>query len=141
MLKVAVSSETSTYSYQTPVFKINLGFSVTKSTSFIESIIFCFYYYYYYYGSAALCLAFIDSFSFLILYTVGAIPWTGDQPIARPLPTRRTTQTQNKRTQTSMPRVGFQHTIPVLEREKTVHVLHSAATMISIAFIEIKINF
>jgi hypothetical protein len=42
-------------------------------------------------------------FSFLILYTVGRTPWTGDQPVARPLPIHRTTQTQNKRTQTSMP--------------------------------------
>jgi hypothetical protein len=31
-------------------------------------------------------------FSFLILYTVGRTPWTGDQ---RPIPTNRTTQTQN----------------------------------------------
>jgi hypothetical protein len=44
-------------------------------------------------------------FSFLILHTVGSTPWTGDQPVARRLPTHRTTQTQNKRTQTSMPRV------------------------------------
>jgi hypothetical protein len=29
-------------------------------------------------------------FSFLILYTVGWIPWTGDQPVARPLPAHRT---------------------------------------------------
>jgi hypothetical protein len=36
-------------------------------------------------------------FSFLILYTVGRTPWTGDQPVARPLPTHRTTQTKNKR--------------------------------------------
>jgi hypothetical protein len=28
-------------------------------------------------------------FSFLILYTVCRTPWTGDQPVARPLPTRR----------------------------------------------------
>jgi hypothetical protein len=28
-------------------------------------------------------------FSFLILYTVGRTPWTGDQPFARPLPTHR----------------------------------------------------
>jgi hypothetical protein len=28
-------------------------------------------------------------FSFLILYTVGRTPWTGDQPVARPLPTHR----------------------------------------------------
>jgi hypothetical protein len=26
-------------------------------------------------------------FSFLILYTVGTTPWTGDQPVARPLST------------------------------------------------------
>jgi hypothetical protein len=38
-------------------------------------------------------------FSYFIPYTVGIIPWTRDQPVARPLPTHRTTQTQNKRTQ------------------------------------------
>jgi hypothetical protein len=38
-------------------------------------------------------------FSFLVLYTVGSTPWTGVQPVARPLPTHRTTQTQNNRTQ------------------------------------------
>jgi hypothetical protein len=42
----------------------------------------------------------------------------GDQPVARPLPTHRTTQKQNKLTQTSMPPVGFKPTISVLEREK-----------------------
>jgi hypothetical protein len=47
-------------------------------------------------------------FSFLIVYTVGRTPWTGDQPDARPLPTHRITQTQNKRTQTSMPWMGFE---------------------------------
>jgi hypothetical protein len=36
-------------------------------------------------------LALAASFSFLILYTVGRTPWTGEQPAARPLPT------QNKR--------------------------------------------
>jgi hypothetical protein len=54
----------------------------------------------------------------------------GDQPIARPLPTQRTTQTQNKRTQTFIPRVGFEPTIPVFERAKTVHALNLAATVI-----------
>jgi hypothetical protein len=68
-------------------------------------------------------------FGFLILYTVGSIPWTGDQPVARPLPTHRTTQTQNKCTQISMPWVGFKPTIPVFERAKTVHALDSAATV------------
>jgi hypothetical protein len=42
-------------------------------------------------------------------------------PVARPLPTYRTTQTQNKRTQTSMPGVGFEPTIAVFERANTVH--------------------
>jgi hypothetical protein len=41
-------------------------------------------------------------FSFLILYTVGRTPCTEDQPVASPLPTHRTTQAQNKPTQTSM---------------------------------------
>jgi hypothetical protein len=33
-------------------------------------------------------------FSFLIFYTVGRTPWTGDQAVARPLPAYRTTQTE-----------------------------------------------
>jgi hypothetical protein len=36
----------------------------------------------------------------------------GDQPTARLLPTHRT-QTQNKRTHTSMPQVGFEPMTPV----------------------------
>jgi hypothetical protein len=70
--------------------------------------------------------------SFLMLYTVGRTPWTGEQPVARPLPVQRTTKTQNKRTQTSMPRVGFERTTPVFERAKTVHALDRAATVIGI---------
>jgi hypothetical protein len=69
-------------------------------------------------------------FSFLILYTVGRTPWTGDQPVARPLPTHKTTQTQKKRTQPSMTRVGFEPTISVFEWAKTVHALDCAATVI-----------
>jgi hypothetical protein len=68
--------------------------------------------------------------SFLNLYTVGRTPWTEDQPLARPLPAHRATQTQNKRTQTSMPQVGFEPTIPVFERAKTVHALDRATTVI-----------
>jgi hypothetical protein len=60
-------------------------------------------------------------FQSLNLYST---PWTGDQPVARPLPTHRTTQTENKRTQTSMPRVGFEPTIPVFQRAKMVHALY-----------------
>jgi hypothetical protein len=33
-------------------------------------------------------------FSFLNLYTFGRTPWTGDQPVARPLPAYKTTQTE-----------------------------------------------
>jgi hypothetical protein len=69
-------------------------------------------------------------FRILILYTVGRIPSMGDQPVARPLPAHRTIRTQNKRTQTSMPWVEFEPTIPMLERAKTVHALNRAATVI-----------
>jgi hypothetical protein len=81
------------------------------------------------YGCTALWILAVF-FSFLILYTVGRTPWTGDQRVARPLPTHRTTQTQNKRTQISVPRVGFEPTIPVFERAKTVHALARTATVI-----------
>jgi hypothetical protein len=69
-------------------------------------------------------------FQFLNLYTVGTTPWTGDQHVTRPLPTLRTTQTRNKRTQASVPRVGFEPTVSVFERAKTVHALDRAATVI-----------
>jgi hypothetical protein len=86
----------------------------------------------FYYGPTTLCWTSAAFFSFLNLHTVRRTPRTGDQPVTRPLPTHRTTQTQNKRTQiqTSMPSVGFEHTIPVLQRAKTVHVLQRAATVI-----------
>jgi hypothetical protein len=71
-------------------------------------------------------------FQFLNPYTVGRTPWTGDQPVARPLPIHRTTQQhkQNKRTHTSMPRVGFEPMIPVFERAETVHALDREPTVI-----------
>jgi hypothetical protein len=78
------------------------------------------------YGSTAL----VQLFSFLILHTVGRTPWTGDQHVGRPLPAHRTAQTQNKRTQTFMLRVGFEPKIPVFERAQTVHALDRAATVI-----------
>jgi hypothetical protein len=71
-------------------------------------------------------------FSFLIIYTVGRTPWTGHQPVARPLPIHRTTQTQNKRAKTSIPLVGFEPTTLVFERAKTVHALDRAATEVGI---------
>jgi hypothetical protein len=50
--------------------------------------------------------------------------------VARPLPTSRTTQTQNKLIQTAMLLAGFKLTIPAFERPKTVHNLDFAATVI-----------
>jgi hypothetical protein len=40
----------------------------------------------------------LTTFSVPNLYTAGTTPWTGDQPVIRPLPTHRKTQTQNKST-------------------------------------------
>jgi hypothetical protein len=66
-----------------------------------------------------------------LCYTDGKTPWASDQPVARPLPTHRTTKTQNKRhTQTSMPWVGFEPTILASERAKAVHDLECATTVI-----------
>jgi hypothetical protein len=56
----------------------------------------------------------------------------GDQPVARPLHIHRTTQTQNKLTQTFIPQVGFEPTIPLFERAKTVHASDRAATVIGL---------
>jgi hypothetical protein len=42
-------------------------------------------------------------FSSVIIFTDGRTPLTSDQPVARPLPTHRTTQTQNKRIDTPSP--------------------------------------
>jgi hypothetical protein len=67
-------------------------------------------------------------FSFLILYTVGRTPWTGDQTVARSLLTHRTTQTQNKGTQIYIPRMGFKPMIRVFEQTKTVDALERADT-------------
>jgi hypothetical protein len=50
--------------------------------------------------------------------------WTVDHPDAEPQPT------QNKSRQTSISRVGFEPTIPVLERTKTFHSLDCATAVI-----------
>jgi hypothetical protein len=57
-------------------------------------------------------------------HTAGRTPWTGDQPVGRPLPAYRTKQIQNKRKQTSIPRMGFERTILMFERAKTFHALY-----------------
>jgi hypothetical protein len=68
-------------------------------------------------------------FQFLNLYIVCKTPWTGDQSVARPLTTHRTTQTRNKCTQTSIPRVVFEPTIPLFERAKTLHASDKAVAV------------
>jgi hypothetical protein len=83
------------------------------------------------FGSTVLLLDFGRFFSFLFLNKVDRTPRTRDQPVERPLPTHRTTQTENKRTQTSMPRVEFETMIPEFELAKTAHALDRAATVIS----------
>jgi hypothetical protein len=54
----------------------------------------------------------------------------GDQLVSSTLPEHKPAQTQNKRTQTSMPQVRFEPMIPVFERIKAVHALDRAATVI-----------
>jgi hypothetical protein len=74
-----------------------------------------------------LCSPLLDRgrlFSFLIFCTVCRTPWTGVQPVARPLPAHTG---QIKRPQTSVPWVWFEPTIPAFERAKTVHALDRAA--------------
>jgi hypothetical protein len=69
------------------------------------------------------------------IFIDGRNPWTGGQPCHK-----ATTYTgqhkQKKRGQTSMPRVGYESTIPVVERAIAFHALDRAATAIVI----IKLN-
>jgi hypothetical protein len=82
------------------------------------------------YGCTVILLDLGQFFSFLILYTIDRTPWMRHKPVARPLPTHRTTQTQNKRTHTFMLRVRFERTIPSFERLKRVYALDHVAAMI-----------
>jgi hypothetical protein len=63
-------------------------------------------------------------FQFLYLFTQ-AVGLLGRRSVRR----KTATYTQNKRTQTSVPEVGFEHTIPVFERAKTVHALDRARSL------------
>jgi hypothetical protein len=60
---------------------------------------------------------------------VGRTPSTGISPSQGRYP-HTGQHKHNKRTQTSMPRVGLEPTIPAFERTKTFRVLHRAATVI-----------
>jgi hypothetical protein len=62
----------------------------TSGPSHNRNIIHKFYWYIWLYSPL---LGLGPFFSFLIFYTDGRTPWTGNQPVARPLPAHRTTQT------------------------------------------------
>jgi hypothetical protein len=67
-------------------------------------------------------------FSFLLLYRVFSTHWTGDQPVAKQLPTHGTKQTQNKHTdihalsgiRTHDPSIAAGEEGSCLDREATV---------------------
>jgi hypothetical protein len=77
-------------------------------------------------------------FRFLILYTVGMTPRTGDQPVTRHLPTYRTTQTQNKRTDIHA-LSGIRTYDP--ERAKAVYALDRATTATGIFMYEYSLTY
>jgi hypothetical protein len=87
------------------------------------------------YGSTVILLDLGRVFSFLILYTVGRIPWTGDLPVLRLLPIHRTTQAQNKRIQTYIPRMGFEPTVPGVRASEGSSCLKPRGHLISVALI------
>jgi hypothetical protein len=68
------------------------------------------------------------------LDTIDRATWTGNEPVGRPIPTHRITQTQNKCTYTSVPRKEFEPTIPEFERAKSVNTLVRAATAIDLRY-------
>jgi hypothetical protein len=59
----------------------------------------------------------------VVAFSVERTPWTGDQHVAR------TMQKQNERTQTSMPRVGFEPTIPIFKASEDSSCLSAATAM------------
>jgi hypothetical protein len=68
-------------------------------------------------------------FSFLILYTVDRALWTGYQPVARPLPTHRTTETYLCLEWNSNPLSQRSR-----ERRQHIHALDRAVTVIRSSF-------
>jgi hypothetical protein len=104
----------------------NISTVLQTPTTLINDI----YYYYYYFMALQPFVGPCPLFQFLDpIYTVGRTPWTGDQPVARPLRTQDNTNTEYKHTRTSMPQAGLEPTIPVSEREKTVNASERTATV------------
>jgi hypothetical protein len=103
--------------------------NVSQSIDTVSSSSLSFFLSFFLYGSAALWTLAAFSVSCSCTQSVGLL-WRGISPYqGRYL--HMTTQTQNKRTQTSMPRLGYEPTIPVFERTKTAHALDRADTLTS----------
>jgi hypothetical protein len=75
-----------------------------------------------------LCVCIYISFLFWRYFRHGGTPTTGDQPVVRSPPTQNNTNTEQRHT--PMPRVGFELTISVTEKAKTIHALERAAAVI-----------
>jgi hypothetical protein len=82
-------------------------------------------------------LALVALFLFLIQYTINRTPLSQDQPVERSLLTQRTTQTQNKRTQTSMSQVWFEPSTLAFKWAKilVVYALEREASVISLVWL------
>jgi hypothetical protein len=80
-------------------------------------------------------------FGFLILYTVVRTPQTRNQLVPGPLPTNRAIQAQNKHTQTSMPRVGFEPMTHMFEWAKTIYALDRVVTLIDTPSRTVALNY
>jgi hypothetical protein len=106
-------------------FKLDTGF-------ILNGIILCYFrpIYLSIYGSIAFCWTLASFSIYSSICTVGMTPWTWEQPpVARPLPTHRTTQTQNN-TKKLIPQLGFEPTISVFEQSNSVNALDRADTVI-----------
>jgi hypothetical protein len=85
-----------------------------------------------FYGSTALCWTLAAfSVSWYFTRSVGLLA-RGISPFERPLPAHRTTQTRNKRTQTSMPRVGFESSDRGFESHSRHALLCSVRTWVTL---------
>jgi hypothetical protein len=68
-------------------------------------------------------------FTFLIFYTVGWTPWTGDQPVSRPLAEHRAAQRLNAHRHPYL-KWDSKPMTALFERVKTVYALDRPATVI-----------
>jgi hypothetical protein len=124
------------FSRQIPGYYIKLGWdrSLSQAFQFRSSLIILLFYAI----SISLWLyrplLVVDRFfGFLLLYTIGMIPWTGGSACHKAATYTQNNTNTEKSTQISMPRVEFERTIPVFEQAKTVHSLHRTAIVIGLS--------